>query len=558
MPEQPRARILATALTLAIAAVLGGCSSIPRTGPVTMGGVIKDDITNFTEYFPEGPTQGASQTEIMQGFIAAFTGSQNNYEVARSFLSTSIRNSWDPRASVLIRDGLPTITQTATDTAQYSFSSTAVVNENGAYSESNQPVQQTLTFHFVKEGGEWRISEAPPGIVLSSGIFSSIFQQRTLYFLNKAHNRLVPDIRWFPARGTTQTRIVTALLAGPSPWLQGAVATAFPEGTQLAPPKSVTMSSGVAQVDLTSEARKASEADRELMLVQLQSSLSNVTPVTVNISVEDSPMVLQGPGANAPVTNPVVDSRALIYRDGRFGFYSNGTMTGIDGLSDKIAKLKPLAAVVDASHSYAGVLTEAGVARVTTGSAAGVVIDDRPGLIAPSLDNAGFIWSVPAKQPDAIRAYDRNGKVHEVTVNVPAHSEIAALDVSRDGARIALYLNTAAGPRLIVAGISRDDRLAPVSIGEPILDVTAGSGAAIDIAWADAYSVAALSETDALLYVIGGQSTSLGRPTDGVAIAGGNGRTGLRVLGKDGFIQISRGSSWSTTSVEAGFIAKQH
>jgi hypothetical protein len=549
--------LCAMTLTVGMAAALSACGAIPQSGPVTVGQLIKDNITNYAEYFPEGPVKDATQDQILQGFIGAFTGSQDNYAVARTFLSTKIRNTWDPRASVLIRDGSPTLATVNDTTRQYSFPSGAVINAAGAYSESAHSTPQTLTFQFVKEAGQWRISDAPPGIVLSEGIFASIFQQRTLYFLDKSHQRLVPDLRWFPARGTTQTRIATALLAGPSPWLQGAVSTAFPEGTQLAPPKSVTVTSGVAQVDLTSEARKASEQDRQLMLLQLQTSLSNVTPVSVDIFVEDSALVIPDLGASAPPTNPAVDNRVLVFHENAFGFYSNGTVTGIDGLSDKIVKLAPLGAAVDSTHSYAAVLTASGVAAVTT-TTEPVLIDSRPGLIVPSLDNAGFIWSVPRASPGAIEVFDLKGVAHAVSSNLPAHSEIVSLDVARDGTRIVIYLETAAGPRMIVSAISRDDSHVPTALGEPILDVTAGSGRAYDATWVDAFSVAALSQGGAVLYVIGGQSASLGAPSNGVAIVGGNGRSGIRVLGKDGVIQVPRGSGWSSTAVAVTFIATQH
>lgn len=550
-------RVAAAVLAAGLVAALGACSAIPQSGPVLVGQLIKGGVTSYAEYFPEGPAKGASQEQILQGFVAAFTGSQNNYAIARSFLSSAIHDSWDPGASVLIRSGPPTVTTIDSTTKEYSFSSTATVNSVGAYSESAHQTRQALTFHFVKEAGQWRISDAPPGIVLSDGIFGSIFQQRTLYFLDKSHQRLVPDIRWFPARGTTQTRVVTALLAGPSPWLQGAVATAFPEGTQLAPPKSVSVVSGVAQVDLTAEARKASTLDRQLMLLQLQTSLSNVTPVSVTISVENSVLAINGLGASAPVANPMVDSRPLIFRQGVFGFYANGTVTGIDGLSDKIAKLSPVAATVNADHSYAAVLGAGGVFGVSS-AAQPLLVDSRPGLIAPSLDPAGFIWSVPRANPTAIEVFDPKGVAHTVASPLPAQSEIVSLNVSRDGTRIVIYLSSPAGPRLIVAAISRGNNLVPTALGNPILDVTSGSGAALSATWVDAYSVATLSAGGVSLYVIGGQSRSLGAPSGGVSLVGGNGQSELRVLGKDGFIQLSRGSGWSSTSIDASFIATQN
>jgi hypothetical protein len=66
------------------------------------------------------------------------------------------------------------------------------------------------------------------------------------------------------------------------------------------------------------------------------------------------------------------------------------------------------------------------------------------------------------------------------------------------------------------------------------------------------------SSTSVDAYVIGGQSTSLGSPPSGVAIVGGNGLEGTRVLDADGeVLRPGGGDSWQSTGLLASFLATQ-
>src|SRR5690606_30441567 len=131
----------------------------------------------------------------------------------------------------------------------------------------------------------------------STSAFEAIFGQHVLFFLDPTSTYLVPDLRWFPSGSTAATRIVSALLVGPPEWLQGAVTTAFPDGTQLTSPKRVAVSGTVAHVDLTVEALATTAAQRQLMRLQLESSLGKVASISsVDITVSDSPFEIGDPG----------------------------------------------------------------------------------------------------------------------------------------------------------------------------------------------------------------------------------------------------------------------
>ncbi|WP_349899440.1 LpqB family beta-propeller domain-containing protein [Parafrigoribacterium soli] len=555
--------LLAVAVGLSTV-TLSACAGIPSSGPVDVGiSVEATGIDDGAILIPEGPVRGAKPAQILQGFIAAFAGSQNNYGVARQFLGGDFKSDWDPRKSVLVRTGSTRSESTGTDRMSYTINTVADVDAAGSYTRSPEPQPQVLNYSFAKEKGQWRIVEGPQGIVLPESTFGSVFSEQTLYFLDPTGQRLVPDRRWFPI-GAQPVRIVSALLSGPPTALRGAVYSAFPDGTKLSSPL-VPVQDGIAAIDLSPEALSSKSTERQLMKLQLLASLRGVTNITgVAISVGDSPLAIPSPSGTTPPSEPQVDPRPLVRQKDGFGFFENGKIAPIPSLSQKVIALSPKAVTLASDGTVAAVLSGSGVSRVSTSSAT-VTLDPRPGLIAPSLDEDGYVWSVPGSDPNAILVFDPNGKSHTLNPALPTGTEIVSLAVSRDGARLSMYLSTDAGPRLIVSGIVRssDQNQLPVSlVAEPVLDVTADSDTAVDATWADGLSVATLSVQDGrpsvVLYQLGGPRVSLGHPDGAKQIVGGNGGTsGLRVLGPDGSIQALRGSGWIGSGVQAEFIATQ-
>lgn len=555
-------RLGAAILAAGLLAALAACGGIPTSGSVQAGDPFTDEPAGDFVFNPVGPTPGADQRGILEGFVAAFTGPQGDYGTAREFLSSDFKKEWDPRQSVLIRTGIPTVRTVDATTMEYSFTAKAQLDEFGAYS-AGAPATQTLQFQFVQEDGQWRISQAPPGIVLPESTFLTIFSKHALYFYDLSLQYLVPDERWF-AGGTTATRVVSALLAGPPEWLKGAVVTQFPDGTQLTPGTTVSIDSTVAQVNLTTEAAGADARQRQLMQLQLSESLGTVSGIaSVEISVAGSLLSIDPIGSDGPVAQRAVDSRPLVLAEGEFGYLSGGQITPIDQLSPKIVGLDPLAVTLGSHGTAAAVLAADGVYVARTGQTPARRLDDRPGLIAPSLDDFGYIWSVPAADPTGIVAYDFDGNPHPVAVTFPAGATIVSLDVAQDDSRLAVLLQTAAGPRLLVAAIVRDpgQGYIPTNIGSPVLDSLIDSETAIDATWVDRFSVAVLtaSHGDPIVasYEVGGLQVSLGRPAPAVAIVGGNLRTGLRVLTTENLLQSPRGSSWQSGSTTVDLLATQ-
>ncbi|MBX3093724.1 MAG: GerMN domain-containing protein [Cryobacterium sp.] len=550
---------------LGIVVTLGvsSCVGIPSNGPVEAGPEFSAATETDTVFTPIGPQPGAEPLAILEGFIDAFTGTQGDYAVARQFLSSSFQAQWDPRHSVAIRTGSETFRVVDAGTMEYSFTTRAGLDAFGSYT-ANPLETQVLSYRFVHEDGEWRIAEAPPGIVLAESTFRTIFRQHSLYFYDLTLTRLVPDQRWF-ASGGTSTRIVNALLEGVPEWLEGAVVSQFPEGTALAPGTTVSVMSSVAQVELTSEAASASPRQRQLMKLQLSESLASVSAVgSVELSVSGSLLAVDPLGTDSPTIDPRVDPRPLVLRDGEFGYAAGEELTPISQVSQKVAELEPTSVTLSVLGNSAAVLAGDGTTWIVrAGQIPPRRLDTRPNLAPPSFDDYGYTWSIPRDHPDQLLVFDFEGAEYPVETGLSAQSRVVSLDVSRDGTRVAILLQTVEGPRLVVSAVVRDATQGYVatSLGPPIFDVFLEPGVGIDATWVDESSVATLEISGevytSMLYDIGGFAVPLGRTEPATAIVGGNGRTGIRLLGADGSVSSPRGSGWQRTSVTAEVIATQ-
>src|SRR5690606_9589684 len=150
----------------------------------------------------------------------------------------------------------------------------ASVDAGGAYSAASGT--GTGAYRLVREEqGEWRISEAPDGILLDADALGLEYQKYWLKYYDNSWRYLVPDVRWFPRRTAMATSVTRALLSGqPSPWLAPAVRSAFTEDVALAGDAVLVDASQVASVSLTRTALSASSTELARMRTQLESSLA--------------------------------------------------------------------------------------------------------------------------------------------------------------------------------------------------------------------------------------------------------------------------------------------
>jgi Lipoprotein LpqB beta-propeller domain/Sporulation and spore germination len=554
----------AALVVLAVLLAVSGCTSIPMSGGVNAGAVQDPGAANPIGLFPAKPASDASPEDIVNGFLAAATGQQDRYRVARAYLAPPLQRTWNPRARVLINDGSITVRQrSGTSTVTATVPVTGRLDPHGTYVEG--PARTTsLRFHVVKVKGQWRIDRAADGIVLGQPVYDQLFKSVTLQYFDPTFRRLYPDLRRFPVGSDsglgTAEDVVDALLAGPSaPLGSGVTASAFPKGTKRA---GLTLVGATAIVDLTVPGGVPPTVVQQRMLAQLNHSLLRVGAITeVQLSIDGVPHPVSAatvlPNPPEPVPQPVG------LRNHSFGMLESGRVSS-DALQRAVGALGPSSVTISASQGLAAVGTVAGVSVVTRSGTrtSARFVDRRVDLIAPALDPEGWVYSVPRGQPDALVAHDRAGHAQAVPGPFPAGSSIRSIEVSRDGSRLLALLETGGGSSAFVAGIVRDRAGRPLRLTTDVFPVAVGSGVAIDATWVDPGVVATVSQDkdgdQVTIQTLGGESSPGGPITGATDIVGGTSRTDLTVRTQNGTLYtMPQGSVWLPTGVTADVLAVQ-
>ncbi|WP_022905941.1 LpqB family beta-propeller domain-containing protein, partial [Curtobacterium sp. B18] len=343
-------------------------------------------------------------------------------------------------------------------------------------------------------------------------------------------------------------------------WLKGAVVSAFPEGTQLSL-NAVTVESGTALVDLSSDALGASSEAKARMREQLTKSLASVAAVSsVDITVEGGPFSIPDTGGVDAQQNPDVDARPLVDEDGTVGYSAlgGGKIAQLGGgMGTEIGDLRPSSFALSASGTAAVVGNGDGVTVVR--GRTHLRVDATDGLVPPSIDDLGFVWVASEDDTRRVTAYGLGGDPHEVSTTLPA-GDLVSFQVSRDSTRALALIETNDGPSLYVMAIVRGADRTPTSLGSPVR-VQAATGNAVGAAWISDSDVASVGQTtsgpDVVRSTIGGQSSTLPKP-DGRAtqIVGGSGGSMLLRL-SDGSVLQSTGGGWETTGITADVLGVQ-
>ncbi|UJP11452.1 hypothetical protein L2X99_08095 [Microbacterium sp. KUDC0406] len=279
-------RALAAGAVTAAMLLLASCTGLPTTGPVSVGLAVgeKGDGPSFTEYAAT-PREGADPQEIVEGFLDAGITPIDNWSIAREFLTPEMSDSWAPTSGVTVDTSSASRSITAVgdiddeDTTSadvtVQLAQVASVDGAGAYSAGIGDTAP-LKFHLErKKGGEWRISEAPNGIVLDAVNFPLVYRSYSLQYFDPSWAHLVPDVRWYPRRPSTATTLTQQLVSGePTPWLAPGVRSAFTDEVGLARGAVVIDQSQVAEVDLTRSALNLDATTLARMRTQLEATLA--------------------------------------------------------------------------------------------------------------------------------------------------------------------------------------------------------------------------------------------------------------------------------------------
>ncbi|MGO2658754.1 GerMN domain-containing protein [Mycetocola reblochoni] len=545
------------ALAAAVAVVtLAACTAVPTSGSVQRGQTAPADAEPDVDFIAEGPEQDADPQQILLGFIDAATSTRDNYAVAREYLTPAFSASWHPDENVTVDVAAERrLTPAADDRVELSLVPVGDVDEEGVYREidSRDPITQEYAFERVD--GQWRIADAPAGLIVEDSAFTDVFSAHALSFFDPTWSTLVPELRWFPVRSSTTTRIVSALLAGPSEWLASSVVSAFPADARLST-DTVPTTGEVADVSLAVDAADLDDEAYSRMLLQLQASLEGVT------TVGSIAMTVNGVDVDATAAVPAstrVDSRAAVVSEGALGFLAAGELSPIEGVPSSIGVEKPRSVAISADRSVVAVGTDAGTVAFRSGERS--VVDDRKGLVDPVVDNSGFVWSVPESHPELMVVAGAAGVV-PVRSSWPEGATVRSAELARDSSRLLVLLDYDNGTTsLMVAGVQRDAAGVPSGLSD-FVELSTQQGEGIDATWVDSRTVAELiegpqGETLTQLQEVGGRSSSIVSFPGARSIVGGNGANQLRALTDDGRLAVRRQAGWQFTASKVDVLATQ-
>jgi hypothetical protein len=256
------------------------------------------------------------------------------------------------------------------------------------------------------------------------------------------------------------TALVRALLHGPGPWLDPAVRSAFPQGTELLGNVPVDPD-GVAEVNLSTSVRQASPTQLSALSAQLVWTLRQLSEITaVRLLADGAPLAVPGVPVEQPRSawssfDPAAPPSfaAAVYRAG--GRW-HGIPRDVPGLGPA-AGLTGLAVAADGSR-FAGLRVRGSSTTLLVGR-----VGDRPRRVL-----TGGSMTPPAFAPDGdvftvVTDGARRRVVRVPTDGGPSRVKVdrallvrpvQRIRLSRDGARVAAVVGRVGHSRLLIGRVS--------------------------------------------------------------------------------------------------------
>jgi hypothetical protein len=469
-----RRPLLAAVAALAATVSAAGCVSMPTGGPVQSYPVTQGTGAQNQPYMqivPQPPGPGWSPAQIVQGFLTASASFGDYASVAKDYLAPQLGKTWTPSWSAIVYKNGPTVkgpatvptSPRATATVQITGQPQAYLKQYGSYSVPSGNPDPSPSFQLVRVSGQWRISAAPPELLLTTDSFNNDYQLRNLYFFDPTSKFLIPDPVYVPVQAQLKdlmNGLVHDLNTQPNDWLShGATRTALPPGTQI---RGVMLDGVTAVVNLTGAITKVKAKDQVTVMQQVSAQLVQT--------------LLSGPGQGAPTgqevksieveldgkpwTPPDSQGNPVQHQSGGAAtgatsvFYyvdSAGYLISQDGTQGRPTRVRRIgsgctAIAVSPDGKYLAALLGD---TLYTGPIKGALAKRGSGYVTMSWDGSDDLWASLGSQIVMFRNAAGNRQplgqqvavdvVGEGSPNLSAHFK--ALRVAPDGVRVALVIN---------------------------------------------------------------------------------------------------------------------
>jgi len=453
-----------SAAVVLLAVLVPGCATVPESSDVQ---VLRSVPAGPQVAPPAGPTPGASPFRLVRDFIEATGTPANGHAAARAFLTRQAAASWDDDAGLTVIEDSPDTPESGP--VRGSDSSSVVIRAarigtlaaDGSFTSDGG--LSSVVLDLVREDGEWRISNPPPGVLVESTAFQQNYVTVSAWFVEPTGGTLVPDMRWVPAQpdDTLAGRALDVLLAGPSEALADAVVSAFPPGAH---PRSNMLvgPEGRAVIDLAGmEAVEAQE--RRLAAAQIVRTLDGlVRRPPFQLLADGEPLVAgKRDWRPADITSytatsgPRPDVPGLVVHDGRLRGLDGAPLPGPAG-SGELTVLTAARSSPEGERLAAVATRPDGRLQLLVGATGGgltAVALDAISMTRPTWRPSGNeIWTVINGTTVAGVALSDSAPAATYQVNAAELAEfgpITELRLSRDGVRVAAVV----GGQLVVATV---------------------------------------------------------------------------------------------------------
>lgn len=462
----------AVLLVLAALLLLAGCASVPSNSPARAVPAAGEATPSSPH---SGPEPDASPLSLVRSYVKASANPHDDHAAARSYLAPGAAKSWNANKRIMvIADPFDTVPTAHADNDKNTRTVTlrgkdiGRLGSDGGFRPDAGDFEQPITLR-KQPNGEWRISDPPPGVVVTLPDFLHNYKQVRVYFFDNRLGIPVPDLRYVQIGSSEQVagEVIDLLLSGPSAALEGAVHSEVP---RVAVNKGSVgaASDGALLVNLARLGEQSADRKR-LIAQQIVLSLKTITNSSIRLQADGEPMLPEHPDwrpSDFPsyddIIHPDSDSPGLVATGGQLVSLANGEpVSGSAGSSG--AGVVTGAQAIDGTQLATVVKAQPGVElRVGRFGSVSTTVDITAGALtrptwAPGSTSAGYsVWTV-ADGKTVYRVTGKDGGGWSVSkVDASALTQmgkISALRMSRDGVRVAAVVDG----KLVVASVVRGD-----------------------------------------------------------------------------------------------------
>lgn len=530
MTRAGRAR--AAAAVVAAGLLLAGCVSIPTSTPPQ---VIEQSIEGDSpppNYDPRygaiQPQPGEQPVDIVRDYLAVGGSHEGQHAGARAYLTPEGAKSWNDAEGVVALEDATVYLEATNGGAEVTMlaQQRGRVEADGAYLPS--AARFPYVFRMKKIGGEWRIDNPPAGVLVKVSTFEQSWRPYNVYFLDSTRSRVVPDVRMvpFPLDNALASLLVSALGAGPSAWLRGAVRSDL-EGIRLQ--SNIVQENDRVRVFLTGLGDSADTLEAG-GFAQLVWTLNQLGVSGIEIYLDGQPVspraapqqILQRIGDwrrfdpdGLPVSTPAYFTRG--------GAVLTTPSTPVRGPAPSTPVRGPAGSGAYAARSVAVSTDQRSMAVVGAGPGDTVAlsIGRLGGALRRVLTGSTLTpptWGAAANEVWTVR----DGREVVLVPTSGAASRVAApalerrgavrsLRLSRDGTRVAIVAGAGERQLLLIGVVVRQNGATRI---DGLREADVGDGPVSDVSWSDALTVTALvraREQDSGLYTVNIDGRSTGQ-----------------------------------------------